>query len=252
MTRTGWSWVVAVAAVAAGCTGSRYSRQASRQPSQPAPAPAESRAPSAGRAMVMPCPMSVPGTDVAAEETPDGEALTFTTTSPQLVPDLRERVHAMADMHNRHHHGGQMGTQGMHGDAHAGMRGEARQGATEGEPHAGVNGEAGGGMQGEAQGGTTHGGAGAARGGTGSGEMGAGSAGSSEGSHEGTDAHARMPPPSRAVVEDVDGGARLTLTPDDPADLDRLRTAIRAHAEHMQHTYSCSMGEAASGPSSQR
>lgn len=43
-----------------------------------------------------------------------------------------------------------------------------------------------------------------------------------------------MPPPSRASVEDVDGGARIDLVPLDPARAEQLRTAVRGHAEHMQ------------------
>jgi hypothetical protein len=53
-----------------------------------------------------------------------------------------------------------------------------------------------------------------------------------------------MPPPSRAVVEDVAGGARIVVTPNDPADLDPLRTTLRAHAQHMQETGQCGMGPA--------
>lgn len=47
---------------------------------------------------------------------------------------------------------------------------------------------------------------------------------------------AMMPPPSRAAVEDVEGGARLVVTPNDPGDLDRLRSTVRMHAEHMRQT----------------
>ena len=48
--------------------------------------------------------------------------------------------------------------------------------------------------------------------------------------------HGKMmkPPPSRAAVEDIDDGARISLTPDDPAQADTLRSAVRLHAEHMQ------------------
>jgi hypothetical protein len=41
-----------------------------------------------------------------------------------------------------------------------------------------------------------------------------------------------MQVPADARVEDVDGGARLTLTPKDPADLAALRARVRAHVEH--------------------
>lgn len=128
-------------------------------------------------AMAMPCPLEVPGTQVSASETPDGAAVTFTTT-PDRAAELRSRVRAMADMHNGHHQGTGMGM-GM------GM-----------------------------------GGAGGMSGSTGS---------------SGT----MMPPPSRATVEDVDGGARLVVTPTDRADLERLRSTVRAHAGHMQQTGQC-------------
>ena len=110
------------------------------------------------------CPMAVPGTQVSASDLSTGEAVTFSTTSPEQVADLRSRVRAMADMHNRHHASGDMsGMQGgMHG--HGGM----------------------------------------------------------------------MPPPSTASVEDTDAGARLMVTPKDPAQLAQLQSAVRAHAEMMQ------------------
>ncbi len=134
--------------------------------------------------MMQACPMAVPATQLAVADTPDGEAVTFTTASDH-VAELRSRVHAMADMHNRHH--AQGGAEQMHG----------------GMQHGGM-------MEG----------------------MG------------GMDA-SMMPPPSRAAVEDVDGGARLAVTPNDPADLDRLRSTVRMHAQHMQETGTCGHGEPA-------
>jgi hypothetical protein len=82
--------------------------------------------------------MSVPGTRVAAADTPTGEALIFTTT-PDRVGALRERVHAMAEMHNARHAGaaaaggtGSGMTPGLHGDRGMGageqMRGDAMSG----------------------------------------------------------------------------------------------------------------------------
>jgi hypothetical protein len=68
------------------------------------------------------------------------------------------------------------------------------------------------------------------------GMMGGGSMGSTGGRD------AMMPPPSRATVEDVEGGARLVVTPNDPADLDQLRSTVRMHAEHMRQTGTCEMG----------
>lgn len=69
------------------------------------------------------------------------------------------------------------------------------------------------------------------------GMMGGGSMGSSGGGG----AMPMMPPPSRAAVEDVEGGARLVVTPSDPADLDRLRSTVRMHVEHMRQTGTCEM-----------
>jgi hypothetical protein len=51
-----------------------------------------------------------------------------------------------------------------------------------------------------------------------------------------------MPPPSRATVEDVEGGARMVVTPNDPADLDRLRSALRTQTQRMQQTGQCGHG----------
>jgi hypothetical protein len=55
-----------------------------------------------------------------------------------------------------------------------------------------------------------------------------------------------MPPPSRAAVEDVEGGARVSVTPNNAADLERLRSTVRMHAEHMQSGHCGMMGEGAS------
>jgi hypothetical protein len=72
--------------------------------------------PDGGAAMHMnaPCPMAVPGTQVAAVDTPEGVALVFTAGAGG-VDELRRRVAAMAEMHNQHHgkHGGMMGHAGM-------------------------------------------------------------------------------------------------------------------------------------------
>jgi hypothetical protein len=59
----------------------------------------------------------------------------------------------------------------------------------------------------------------------------------------GSDQMAMMPPPSRAAVEEAPGGARIVVTPNDPADLDRLRSAVRMHAEHMGQTHACGMDQ---------
>ncbi len=192
--RTGTLWVVAMAAVGAGCAGGGGARaeraqQATLEQQQLAagavptgkpdlwarPGYRPAMATMSGSGSAGRCPMDVPGAQVATADTRDGEAITFTTTSPDQVEELRSRVHGLADMHNRQEHG-RMSMRGRTGAGSAG---------------------AGGGEQG-------------------SGMMG-----------------------SRAVVEDVDGGARVTVTASDPAEAGRLRKAVRARADHMRRTGAC-------------
>jgi len=52
------------------------------------------------------CPMKMPGAAVTVVEVEGGVALTFTTTNPADVDELRGRVKRVADMHNQ---GGMMG-----------------------------------------------------------------------------------------------------------------------------------------------
>jgi hypothetical protein len=49
------------------------------------------------------CPMGVPGAQVSTANTTTGEALTFVTNTPAEVAELRRRVHAAAEMHNKNH-----------------------------------------------------------------------------------------------------------------------------------------------------
>jgi hypothetical protein len=168
--------VLALMVASTGCMGHHAAEAA-------APSP---RARAAAPAMAGHCPMEVPGTQVSAADTQDGEAVTF-ITSPDHEADLRSRVHAMADMHNEHHQGGGMDHGGMHGSGSMGRDTS-----------------------------------------TGSGAMG----------HMET-----MPPPSRASVQDVPGGARLVVTPSDPGDLERLQSVVRTHAQHMSETHACGMDE---------
>lgn len=154
---------------------------------EPGTAPAASATAAAGTApggMAGMCPMSVPGTRLSAEDTPSGESLTFTTSDPERVSALRERVHAMAAMHARHHAGRDADHGAMHG-MHGGMAG----------------------MQ--------------------------------------------MPPPSQAAVEDVPQGARLVVTPNDPADLQTLQSTVRQHATYMQE-HGCPAAAAPSTAGAQR
>ena len=62
--------------------------------SKPAPAPVDKPTDDPN------CPL-VPGTSVAVEDTPTGAAIVFVTTGD--VAELRKRVHAVADAHNREH-----------------------------------------------------------------------------------------------------------------------------------------------------
>lgn len=181
---------VALALAGAGCSHGSAS-QPGATTAQPAPPRAQAQAVTPGEMgsnhpmggdMAAMCPMANPDTQVSAADTANGEALTFTTSSPDQVADLRSRVRAMADMHNQHHASGEMG--GMHG--HGGMMG------------------------------------------TGSGGMG----------------NMPMPPPSTAAVEDTDNGARLVVTPHDPAQLAELQSAVRAHAGMMQQGRCGMMGGA--------
>ncbi len=239
--------VLALAAAGAGCMGTTHASRRAEAPPQAAATPAETGAgaaqgmPEQGMGMMGECPMAVPGTQVAAADTPDGESVTFTTTSPDAVADLRNRVRAMADMHNRHHAGGQMGMQGG-----AGMQGDTSGGTSMGSSEsesgsAGAEASPDQGSAGSGQGSDEAGG-----GDTGMGSTGSADAGADQGA--GAPMHERMMShPSHAVVEDVDGGARVIVTPDDPADLERLRAAVRSHTERMSETGSCGMGRMGHG-----
>ncbi len=206
--------VLALAAVGAGCMGTTHTSRASA-PSRAAAEPQGGMAPSRPGGMGMmegPCPMAVPGAQVVASDTPAGEAITFTTTSPDAVPELRSRVVAMADMYNRHHASGQAES------SPGGM--DAGQGGTD----------------------AGQGGMDAGQGGMQTGEGSAGSGDGSETPQTGAgmgEMHGMMAPPSHAVVVDVDGGSRMVFAPDDPNDLDQLRTAIRDHADRRSRPGAC-------------
>lgn len=51
-----------------------------------------------------------------------------------------------------------------------------------------------------------------------------------------------MPPSSRAAVQDVDGGARIIVTPDNAADLNRLRSAVVTRIDRMRASGTCEVG----------
>ena len=175
-------WILGTAALALasfGCEHAAASHATApvEQPGTPgAQAQTSMGAGMAGGRMAAMCPMAVSGTKVLAADTPTGETLTFSTTSPDQVADLRTRVHALADMHNRHEAAGAT-------HAHEGMMG-------------------------------------------GGGDTGSGPAGGPMADMQ--------PPPATATAEDTDAGARLVLTPKDPAQLAQLQSAVRAHADMMQ------------------
>lgn len=52
-----------------------------------------------------------------------------------------------------------------------------------------------------------------------------------------------MMPASHAAVADLETGARVVVTPKDPADLQKLQAAVRMHAEHMQKQGCGMMGQ---------
>jgi hypothetical protein len=60
-----------------------------------------------------PCPMGVPGARVSAADTADGAVLTF--TAPDQVVELRSRVHALGQLHNRNDADGGSGRSVMGG-----------------------------------------------------------------------------------------------------------------------------------------
>jgi hypothetical protein len=50
-----------------------------------------------------------------------------------------------------------------------------------------------------------------------------------------------MPPSTRAVAEEVEGGARIVITAEDPADIERVRSAARMHAAHWREFGTCEL-----------
>ncbi len=138
----------------------------------------------------------------------DGEhGVTITFTTQGDPSELRKHVRKMSAMHGQMGSGG-MGSGGMgSGGMGSGMMGSGGMGS----------GMMGSGMMGS-------GGMGSGGGGE---MMGGGMKGG--GMHE----HMAMVP-SHAAVDDVDHGARIVLTPDDPAQLATLRGQVHAHAEMMK------------------
>jgi len=94
--------LTAAAAMQAGCASTSGARSEATTGAATEPA----REPDVGM-MGGACPMQVPGTTVTATDVEGGVALSFTTSTGDVV-DLRQRVRRMAEMHNRHHSGGMM------------------------------------------------------------------------------------------------------------------------------------------------
>ena len=90
--------------VSAACASSSHAQKEEAAAATPPPA---HHGMGAGKMAGM-CPMEVPGTSVAASDVEGGEALSFTTTNPDEVQELRQRVDRIATMHNEHHGQGGM------------------------------------------------------------------------------------------------------------------------------------------------
>jgi hypothetical protein len=138
--------------------------------------------------------MGVKGTTVTTAHTATGEALTFSTSTPSNVAELRRRAHAATEMHNRNH-----ATGGACGD----MMGDEMMGGMPGSHHMMGEGKGSDHMMGGAEGGAH------VMGGT-------------------------MMPQSHATVTDVEMGACITLTPTTTGELKELQSAVRVRADRMQ------------------
>jgi hypothetical protein len=192
--------VLALTACAAGCntpaqpTAATSSQALAPSASAPVPAPSASAPGDRRRAMMAGvCPVEVPGTTVSEQDSQGGAALVFGTTGDVL--EVRTRVRAMAEMHNRRQGGGHpgMGDGGMRmpwpdgGMMHGGMR---------------MPGPDGGMRMPWPDGGMMHGGM-------------------------------MMGPPAEARAEDLERGAQLVLTAAKPSDIGALRAHARQMAERM-------------------
>jgi hypothetical protein len=115
----------------AACGGASQSAAPSTPapPVAAAPAPAPAPAPADDDPS---CPVAVPGTSVAVEDTDTGAALVFVTTGD--ATEVRRRVASMASMHNDQH--GAMGPLPT-GNEHAGHAGHDMHAMHGGGEHAG-------------------------------------------------------------------------------------------------------------------
>jgi hypothetical protein len=151
------------------------------------------------------CPMHVSGTEVTAQSVPNGAALVF-TTSDEDVDRLREQVDRFAEAHNElaqkmsqeGQEAEQSGNAGAQAPGAGAMYGEQAQGGTQS-------------MQGMEHGAMEHG------------SMEHGQPMMGQASFI----------PSRAQVEEIDGGAEVILTPRDPGELQALRQHVEQQARQM-------------------
>jgi hypothetical protein len=152
-----------------------------------------------------PCPMGVPGTAVQATETSDGMSMAFTTTGD--AGEVRKRAHGMADRMN----GQASGAMGMNGMMMKGGDGGGGMMMGSGMGHAGMMGDGGAGMMM----------------GSGMGHAGMMMGGST--------------PPMNVQVDDIDGGARLRMTPRDPSRVAEMKKHVQQHAQMMNQGHGCPM-----------
>jgi hypothetical protein len=160
-------------------------------------------------AMDTECPMSLSGTTVQTMDTADGTAMTFTTTGD--VSDLRRRVRMMADrMTARSAEAAARGGMGGTGEGYGTTMGQPTTqppSQSMGQPPSQMMGQSTGQTMGQTMGQST--------------------------------GHAM--PAVRTQVEDIDRGARIKMTPDDPSRLADMRQMVQQHVMMMSQTHNCPM-----------
>jgi hypothetical protein len=176
---------------------------ASRQQTSPESAQQQEEQAELERRYSEACPMHVSGTEVTAQTVPNGAALVFTTT--QDVNQLREQVDRFADAHNEL-------------AEHMSAKGEGAP------PSSSM-----GGMDAEAQG--AHSMYGEQRSIDAAENMEEGHAGAGSTGVETSTPSSFVP--SRAEVQEIDGGAEIVLTPRDPSELQALRQNVEQQARQM-------------------
>ena len=230
----------------------------SHQSSQPPPENAysyqqdqQSSQTTMGSGQMKTCPMAVPGTEVSVADTASGIALSFTTGSGD-VNDLRSRVSQAADRYRaqsgniqggsleRRSPGSTWSREGL-----GGQTGFGPQGPMNGPPVTTPDSPAGTGSAYPRSAGSGAGSGGYSGGSGSSGDNSGGFSGGSGGPSGNTGPSSN---PSGTLSmndenikvayvvysEDIDRGARLVFTPQNPGQLDTLRSEIRQHATMMQ------------------